>query len=63
MNEPENINDPIAWKNAHEDFIDHLKFKEEDLKIQGEKLLDQSKLIQKIRMELALGYYKKGLTK
>jgi len=63
MSEPENINDPTAWKNAHKEFVDHLKFQEEDLRFQGNNLLDQSKLIQEIRMDLEHRYYKNGLTK
>jgi hypothetical protein len=47
--EPENINDPKAWKKALKEHIEHLKFKEE---AEGHKeFMDNSEILKKMNTE------------
>jgi hypothetical protein len=59
--EPENINDPKAWKKALKEHIEHLKFKEEEYNNHLIENAIRRDLTKKLRLDLEHTLYTNGL--
>ena len=56
-----NAGDPKAWNDAVEAFIKDLKFREQELNLGIEILQAKSAAVQKLREDLELFFYERGL--